>query len=166
MVLARHGDVEADDAHRAMVADGEMQRPLGRQIAMIVEGGAEGFARVVIAGNEQQRRLDPRQHLPRRCVFLGRALVDDVAGDQHEVGAHIEPGELVQRGLEHGVGIDQVLIEPPARPQMRIGEMSDEHGGSGKVLDHAPAGRWREVIPAFSPRARPRHKTSNNCINQ
>jgi len=69
----------------------------------------EGRPLVVIARNDAQRRRDLRQQLPCGLIFRRIAFVDDIAGQNDEVGRRNESVDVANGGRQHGVRIDRVL---------------------------------------------------------
>ena len=162
MVQARDGDIQADDPDRPMAAGNEVQRPLPRQIAVIRERRPKRLALVVIARDDQERLSDLGQQLARQLVLGWGTLIHHVTAEQHEVGRWLQAVQVADRRLEHGIGIHQPLVEHIAGPQMRIGELGDEHAGSGAQqrrctppIPLASSARWSMTTstspPGFAP---------------
>lgn len=96
---------------------------------MIREGGPEGVPVIVIARQQQDRLANGPQSGARLLIFGSGAAVDDIAGDDHEVGCRIERVQVTNGGVEHRVGVDQSLVQLAPRADVGIGQMGDQQGG-------------------------------------
>jgi len=146
-------DIERHDAHRPVRADGIMHRAGVRQIIVVPESAPESVAIVVIAGDDQRRDLEPAQQRPQLGVFGRRALVDQVAAQQHEIGPRIERVKLGDRGSELRVGAGDILVKQAVGPHMRVGELGDQHSAvrPAVLLEPVAALRRQAVDAALDP---------------
>ena len=122
-----------------MVVDAVVQRALGRQVGVVREGRAEVLAVVVVAGNHEAGNGQLRQQSARLRVFVGPAFVDEVAGQQHELGPAVKGVQMVDGFLEHPVRIGHALVELAGGADVRVGDLGNEHHRA-----------LREVRPAAS----------------
>ncbi len=141
VMAARHGGVERNAPHRVRV-DAEMQRSVRGQVRLRGEHGADVVAVVVIAGHEAPRQSQRTEYRDGRLILPGPPLVDEVAGDQHELGPAIETMEVSDRGGEQPVRIDDVLVEESARTDVHVGALRNQHGGRVALAVGAYASRW------------------------
>ena len=129
MVQAGQGHVEGNDAHRSAIADRVIDWPVRRQPTLVREGRPEGLAFVVIAGDRQYGHFERRQQTGEHRVFVGMAMIHQIAAQQHEVRSRIERVHMRDRRGELRVRIDHALIEAAVRADVWIGEMRDQHSG-------------------------------------
>ena len=72
-------------------------KPVSRQITVCGEGSAQRLAGVVIAGNDEDRHRKWRQQRSQMLVFGGFAVIDEVAGDDRDIGQRVEPVDFGDR---------------------------------------------------------------------
>ena len=94
---------------------------------MVGEAARQHLAVVVIARHQHAGQLELRQQAAQAGVFGLEPLVYKVAGDQHQVGARIEPVQVLDRIGEHAVGIDGVLVALSDGPDMQVGDLRPKH---------------------------------------
>ena len=104
-----------------------MQRSARGQVRVRGERGAEVVAVVVIAGHDDPRQPERAEHGECRLVLLGSALVDEVAGHEHEVRSPIEAMQVSDRVGQHPVRIGDVLVQFIARADVHVGKLRDQH---------------------------------------
>jgi hypothetical protein len=135
-----HQGVERDDAQWPVLYD-ELQKAVRRQIAVAGEGGAQGLARVVIAGDHQHRHVQGREQHPEMVVFLGLSVIDEVAGDDHEVGQWIESIQRPDGAVEKAIGVDDLADLQPWPRDVGIADLGDEHGDPLPAASNLERGR-------------------------
>ena len=126
-VLAGDMSIQADQPQRAAVLL-PVQGALGRQIGVIGEGGAQGGAVVVIAGDDEEGHGQLGQHLAQGGVFLGGAEVHQVAGDDQGIRARLQGVEAVHRQAQGAEGIDHPVGQPAAGLDVQVAELGQQEG--------------------------------------
>ena len=140
--LPRDQRVEADKAQR-IVVDRELEElPLGRQVATVAEGVAHRLALVVIAGDGDDTLLDRCQDRLQVRVFLRSPEIDQVTGQQDDVGLRAQRQQLLHAALQHGSRVDLAIGELARQLDMGVGDLGDQHG-SLLTTPIGHGGRWR-----------------------
>ena len=127
--LAGHQRVECQDAQGARLDRILDEAGMGLRPGSIGEGGAEGLARVVIAGNRIDRHWQPVELGADQPVFLLQAAIDEIAADEHEVGCRAEREHRVDGTDEEGPGIDDAVGRASRRSRVEVRELGDQHQG-------------------------------------
>ena len=79
-VFSRDDRVEPDEAHRPAL-DGIVEKtPLARQLAAIGKDAQQLHPVVMISRNEKDRHRQRRKEPALLAIFLGRAVIDEIAG--------------------------------------------------------------------------------------
>jgi hypothetical protein len=128
LALGLAGDlrVERDEAD-GMILD-RVAEPLAcRPVAGIGEHLAHARAAVVVAGDEVDRHGQRGEFLAQDAVFLAEAAIDEIAGGEDDVGRRLQGGERGDGAAQHGVGLDDAVAAPTARPDMEVGDLRDDH---------------------------------------
>jgi len=132
--------VERHDAQRVLL-DRIVKKPGARQVAFAGERLAHALARIVVVGDDEDRHYERCQDRPQMLVFGGRAVVDEIAGDDGHIGSRCQSVELDDCLRQAGSGVDAAPIgsgakrggllwrveQLPRRQDMRIRNLSDEH---------------------------------------
>lgn len=75
-----------------------MQEALGtRQIAVIGERPHQLSPAVVIARHDKNRHGQRLDELPHFAIFIALAMIDQIAGDDHEIGHRYQPANTLHR---------------------------------------------------------------------
>ena len=83
---------------------------------------------VMIAGNDEHRHWQElAQQSVQVRVFLVQTAIGQVAGDDHHIGAWVEPGHRPERPLGEHVGLGQAIGRLSRRPDVQVGELADQH---------------------------------------
>ena len=64
-----------------------MEEPGARQVAVAAERLAHALARIVVAGDNEDQHRERRQERPQMFVFGGRAVINEIAGDDGHIGS-------------------------------------------------------------------------------
>ncbi len=110
-----------------MVLDRVAQPFAFRPIARIGEDLAQPLAAIVIAGDEIDRHRQLAELLAQHAVLVDRAAIDEIAGRQHDIGHRLERVERAHGACQHGVGLDDAVGLPAARPDVQVGNLRDDH---------------------------------------
>jgi hypothetical protein len=148
MVGARDRHIETEDAHGTEVAGVEMQGPVRTNAAAIANAGAKALAGVVIARDRKPWPTERRKRVARMRIFRIRTFVHEISAEQYEVRRGIEGVQMANGGSEHGVGINEPLIEDAGRPEMRVRQLGDEHDVSNPCSirrEHSTSPRRRAL---------------------
>jgi hypothetical protein len=81
----------------------------------------------VVARHQQERRCESVQQSAQHGVFSVQALLNQVAGDQHDVGLRIEPVQVLDRIGEHAVGVDRVVVRHALGANVQVGDLRQDH---------------------------------------
>ena len=85
---------------------------------------------IVVAGQEQHGHVEPGQHAAQQGVFLGQAVIGQVAGDdQRHRGAGCSAATASNARSVSAIGVGDAIGGLAGRAKMEVGEMGDEHGG-------------------------------------
>ena len=90
---------------------------------------------------DEDRHCERRQERPQMLVFGGRAVINEIAGDDGHIGSRRQSIELDDRARQAGRGVDAAPIgsgagrggllwrveQLPRCQDMRIGNLGDEH---------------------------------------
>ena len=123
--------VDADEAygvvvdHVAAVSLGEVARVAGQQVG---EGLPEVGPVVVVARERQQGSGERLDDLTEAGVLLGSAVVGQVAGGEHHVGARVEPVEVLDDRSQRRRRVGQRGEGPVIATDVAVGDLGDEHG--------------------------------------
>src|SRR5262249_40820342 len=60
-------------------------------------------------------------------VFVGLAMIDEVPGDDHDIGQRVEPVDLGDRARQESGGIDPAVDQLARCHDVRIGQLDDDH---------------------------------------
>jgi hypothetical protein len=60
-------------------------------------------------------------------VFGGVAVIDQVAGDDRDIGPRVEPVDLGDRARRESGGIDPAVEQLARCQDVRIGQLDDDH---------------------------------------
>ena len=159
VMLARHRDIQPDQAQRAKIGAPPVQRAGGGQASR--KGRAKGIAVVVIAGQQQQGKGQVRQDGAGAGIFIGRAHVAQIAGKDHRIGRRVQRVQRRNGGGQRGGGIGNALVQHPRWAKMGIGDLGYPHRiprqGGGRLGPASGLGKpFRGTIgPEVAQRALP-----------
>jgi len=103
MVLPWNCHVEAKHSHRPMLVGDEVHWLCFRQIGMIGEAVSQILPIIVVARNEEERLDNSSEEIARDGVFSLRAVIHEIAAENHQVRARKHAVELTDRRGEHCV---------------------------------------------------------------
>ena len=103
-----HGRV-GDHDPELVTLDGVLDEGvIGAEARMVGEGVNQGIAFVVVATHQGKGEIEALQAIAQDRVLVGRPPFDEVAGDQHEVGARRQPVEMLDRTRQGRSRVDLV----------------------------------------------------------
>jgi hypothetical protein len=141
--FARHHRVERNEPNREVV-DAVVLESDRRQIGMAcAQDCRKVLAPVMVSGNHEHRHRQRREAVADDLVLLGKAAIGEVAGDDDAVGLRHERGDGGNCAPERRLGVDGVVGQVATRPDMRIGDVGEDHGGRER-------GRPRSAMAATS----------------
>ena len=132
--------VEPDQPHRKVIdqAGGEIGRvDIGHHIP---KGGAHLVGTIVIAGYGVPGRPDPVAQRPEHGILGGGPRVGEVAREDDGVDLGHEGIDVVHGRRQQAGSIDPAIGRPAAGLQMGVGQLGDQHGGSGSKADAGGGG--------------------------
>jgi hypothetical protein len=129
-----------------------VEEPGARQVAFAAERLAHALARIVVAGDDEERHYKRRQQHPKMLVFGGRAVLNEIPGDDGHIGLRRQSVELNDRARQAGSRVEAAPIgsgawrggllwrveQLPRRQDMRIGNLARR--STGRALPTRGAG--------------------------
>lgn len=107
--------VERDHADLARVESELHEISVALDFGTIGEHGAQIAAIVVVADEQMPRDREPLEQRVQMPVFVDAACIDEIARDEHGVGARLERIERVDRLDEKGGRVDSAIGERARR---------------------------------------------------
>jgi hypothetical protein len=105
----------------------EVQEALMRHETPPGKCRAHRLAIIVVAGDCEDGVRERREKVEEMRVFLLRALVRQVAGDEDDVRPLGQAADLDNAALERGRRVRPSIGEPPARLDVEIGNLGNQH---------------------------------------
>jgi hypothetical protein len=118
-------------------------------MALAGKGSLQGAAVIVVAGQQVDRHRQRRQKRGELPVFVGAAVVGEVAGGDQQVGHARHRADLLHAAREHRCRVDPAVGELARGDDVRIADLADEHG-----RPMAPAGAAASVVDSAPRRTR------------
>ena len=91
---------------------------------------------VVVAGQAVDRRAEPAGQRLEAAIALGRAILRQIAGREHQIGRL--GADAIDDRRERRLGVD--LVQPPVRlgEQMAVGDLNEMQAVFGHRRDPKP----------------------------
>jgi hypothetical protein len=124
----RHQCVQHDQPDRKFVHGVLYVMGIRGDAAQVLQSLAKIAPPVMVAGDDEHRHWQESAQQPVQVrVLLVQAAIGQVAGDDHHIGARVEPGHRPERPFGEHVGLAQTIGGFSHRPDMQVGELADQH---------------------------------------
>src|SRR5277367_2899259 len=128
-----HHGIQKHNVDAADLAHG-IERAAWLGVAEAGQGRAHHVPAVVVAGDGSEFDVERRQEFFQMIVFGRQRRIDEIAGDHDEIGARLQPVQLLDAAHQRRRGIDLPIGAPTRLLDMKVGNLRNQKRTCGHYI--------------------------------